>query len=133
MTLQRFGIVLFILFLLAYGGFEAYDVWVGPRINIERPLNGSLVTESLVTVEGKTRNVSWITLLGRPITIDEEGKFSEKLLLPPGYSILIIEAKDRLGRETREELEVVRIAEKPASEKNLKESTSTSLYLNDAV
>lgn len=107
-TLQRFGVIVFSLILAGYGIFEAYDLWIGPSITITKPAQGALILESLVTIEGNTRNVSWISMLGRPITVDEQGRFREKLLLPPGYSILTFEAKDRLGRKVHQTLAVVR-------------------------
>lgn len=108
LTFQRFWIFIFILFLIGYGSFEAYDLWIGPKITITTPENGSLITENLVIVAGKTRNVSWLSILGRPISLDEQGNFAEKLLLPSGYSILTFEAKDRLGRKVQKTLELVR-------------------------
>lgn len=125
-TLQRFSVFIFVLILIGYGTFEAYDLWIGPNIVITSPLDGSLVSESLVTIEGKTRNVSWISMLGRPISVDEQGNFKEKLLLPAGYSILTFEAKDRLGRKVHEKLTLVRPwKDEPVIESQLDTSTTT--------
>ncbi len=107
-TLYRGSLITFTLLLMAYGTYEAYDLIAGPSLTITSPKNGALVTDSLVTIEGQTRNVSWISFLGRPITINEHGMFTEKLLLPPGYSILTLEAKDRLGRRITQEVTLVR-------------------------
>jgi hypothetical protein len=107
-TLYRGSLIVFTLLLIAYGAYEAYDLIAGPSLTITSPKNGALITESLITVVGETRNVAWISLLGRPITINEHGMFAEKLLLPPGYSILTLEAKDRLGRRVTEEITLVR-------------------------
>lgn len=107
-TLYRGSLITFTLLLIAYGGYEAHDLIAGPSLTITSPKNGSLISESLVTIEGDTRNVTWISLLGRPITINEHGMFKEKLLLPPGYSILTLEAKDRLGRRVEKEIALVR-------------------------
>lgn len=107
-TLYRGSLATFILLLIAYGAYEAYDLIAGPSITILSPKSGSIITDSLVTIEGETENVTWISLLGRPITINEHGVFKEKLLLPPGYSILTLEAKDRLGRRITTEIAVVR-------------------------
>ncbi len=107
-TLYRGSLVTFMLLLMAYGAYEAYDLIAGPSITILSPKNGTIITDSLITIEGETKNVTWISLLGRPITINEHGVFKEKLLLPPGYSILTLEAKDRLGRRIATEIAVVR-------------------------
>jgi hypothetical protein len=107
-TLYRGSLIVFLALLLAYGAFEAYDLIAGPSLTILSPASDTIITDSLVSVEGETKNVTWLSLLGRPITINEHGVFKEKLLLPPGYSILTLEAKDRLGRRISKEIAVVR-------------------------
>lgn len=107
-TLYRGSLIAFVLLLAAYGTYEAYDLIAGPSITVLSPKEGAVITDSLVTIEGETKNVTWISLLGRPITINEHGVFKEKLLLPPGYSILTLEAKDRLGRRISKNIAVVR-------------------------
>ena len=43
----------------------------------------------------------------RQMFTDEEGEFSEKLLLSYGYNIITVKAKDRFGRETKKTLELI--------------------------
>jgi hypothetical protein len=46
-------------------------------------------------------------LNGRPIFIDLEGRFFEKLLLSPGYNIIELTAKDTQGRAIEKHLEIM--------------------------
>jgi len=79
----------------------------GPVLTIDEPLNGSLMTEPRITLHGTTRNISLLTLNGRQIFTDEQGRFTEALLLHEGYSIMTLEAKDRFGHSIEKHLELV--------------------------
>ena len=98
--------LVFIL-LISYALFEARALIWGPYIKINQPQNGATLSGPLVVVEGESSNISWISLNGRQIFTDEKGGWSEKLLVSPGLSIMTLRARDRFGRETEEEIQVV--------------------------
>ncbi len=89
------GIVLFIGYTL----FEARRYLSGPSITIISPQDGDHFMHPFVTISGVIKNASFITLNGRRVFTDEEGRFTEALLLPMGYTVLVITAKDRFNRE----------------------------------
>lgn len=93
--------------LLVYAYLQSRDFLRGPVITITEPRNGSVATSSFITLSGKARNVAFLTLNSRQIFTDERGNFSESLLLPEGYSIMTIEAKDRFGHVAQKRLELV--------------------------
>lgn len=90
-----------------YGFFRAYDLLLGPSIDIQKPLSGIAVPYSLVEVEGVVRNASAITLNGRPVFTDEAGVLREETLLTYGYNIVEIRATDKFGRQVVKTLELV--------------------------
>ncbi len=100
-------IVLVALGLVVYAYFQSREYLRGPIITIEAPENGSVSTTSLVALVGHARNISFLTLNGRQIFTDEQGRFTESLLLEEGYSILTLEAKDRFGHTIEKRLELV--------------------------
>ena len=100
-----FGLVILVVVLFSI--FQSKNLIAGPRIEIISPLNGQTVEESLVKVTGKTKNISEIKLSGKNIFVDENGLFEEKVLLSYGYNVVIIEARDRFNRKTKEELQLV--------------------------
>ena len=98
--------------LLAIGlGMCAYlqskEYLRGPIITVEEPPNGAMFTTSVVSVQGSARNAAFITLNGRQIFTNEQGRFYESLLLQEGYSIMLLEAKDRFGHRVEKRLELV--------------------------
>ncbi|MEK9177362.1 MAG: hypothetical protein AAB923_03635, partial [Patescibacteria group bacterium] len=51
------------------------------------------------TISGDTRRVSYLSINGLPVAVSEDGSFSVKRAYPPGYTEVVITAKDRFGRQ----------------------------------
>ena len=102
------GVVILAIFcLIVYSYSQSREYLRGPVLTIEEPLNGSSSTTSLVALVGHARNISFLTLNGRQIFTDEQGRFKESLLLQNGYNIMTLEAKDRFGHTMEKRLELV--------------------------
>jgi len=100
-------IAVFVIIILGYSVFQAQKIIKGPQIAVSSPINGSLVAASSVSITGVAKNISDISLDGRPIFIDESGNFSEKLLLYPGYNVIKLKAQDKFGAVTEKNIELV--------------------------
>lgn len=98
---------LFIAVIAGYVLFQMRNIISGPIIIINSPQNGASVTESLISIDGVAKNISFINLNGMQIFVDEEGKFSQQLLLSHGYNIMTLQAQDKFGRETSKILELI--------------------------
>lgn len=83
--------------LLWYGIHQARLLIAGPTLTLDEV---AVVHEAQVTtVSGVAQNVTSLSLNGRPIFTDEAGRFSERLVLERGYTIMTVRARDRYGRE----------------------------------
>ncbi len=96
-----------VLAIAGYSLFQARNVIQGPVVEIHSPENGTSLSESLISIEGIAKNISHISLNGRPIFIDERGRFAETLLLSYGYNIMTVKASDKFGKEIKKTLELV--------------------------
>ncbi len=105
------AIILFGTGLVVYTGIKAGPLLRGPQITVTSPAPGAVSSGGRVAVIGTAENVSYLTLSGRQIFVDERGIFNEVVLVPWGYTILEIVGSDRFGRETREYAEIVRKSE----------------------
>jgi hypothetical protein len=105
--LKAITIGLFLFLLIGYGIFEIWNYATGPKIIVHFPTNGTAVAESLITINGGSKNTKLITLNNRPIVIDRDGNFSEKILLAYGYNELVLKAEDRFGKKTETSLKIV--------------------------
>ena len=100
-------ITVFILTIVGYSLFQANKFITGPKIYINSPTDGETTATSSVDIAGQAKNIAFISLDDKPIFIDEQGNFSEKLLLYPGYNIIKMFAKDHFGRTTEKQIGVV--------------------------
>lgn len=95
------GLIIATFIILALGVFVFFNARLfvkGPQIQILGPKNGSSFSDPFIELKGKAINVSFISINDNPIFIDESGNFNEKLLLPPGLSIIKVYAHDRFKR-----------------------------------
>ena len=100
-------LILFFILLISYSIFQARFLILGPQIWIINPQDGRTVESPLVTIEGQARNIAWISLNDRQIFTDEEGRWSEKLIVSSGISIMTVKARDHFGRETKKSVQIV--------------------------
>jgi hypothetical protein len=96
-----------LILILGYSAFEARKIVGGPELTITSPVVDGIMTDSLVKVTGIAKNIKEITLNDAPIYIDEQGNFSEKVVLIAGYNIIELEAKDKFNKQTKKTLELV--------------------------
>ncbi len=83
--------------LALYVAFQARHLLEGPVIRLisEAPYETS---DPTVTLSGTALNITSLSLNGRPIYTNDQGDFTETLVLPKGYTIMTLTAKDRYGR-----------------------------------
>lgn len=106
-TLLMYGCIsIAILLLIAYIVFQARFLIAGPQVTMTF-VPDIVQAQRQITLEGKTKNITEISINGRSIATDENGNFSENIILENGYTIVSIEARDRYGRETRHEHQFV--------------------------
>lgn len=99
LVLKIGSILLLSSFIIGYVLFQARSFINGPVITLEGA-DTVMHTERIVLLQGTARNIVKLTLNGREITTDKDGRFSEEMVLENGYSIATLEAHDRFGRNT---------------------------------
>lgn len=106
-NLKRFLIVISVIFIFSYGIFNARSLLFGPSIEIFNPTTAETETnENTIILKGRVRNTTFLSLNERPISVDTEGYFEEKLLLSPSFNIIEIKAKDRFKNEVEKTLKI---------------------------
>lgn len=120
LTFQKICISLGILLLVGYGFFNSRFLIKGPEIvlaNIpsDSESNNVIHTDTRdFSLQGNVQHSSVITVNNRPILVDEQGNFNEKLLLSNGVSIIDIYARDRFGKEAHRKVDVVYTENSPS-------------------
>lgn len=106
-VLKILASLILVVSVFGYSFMEAEGIIQGPQITIHTPMHGASVSSALVSIEGESHNSTHITLNDRKIYLNEEGVFSEELLLFEGNNTISIKAKDRFDKEVEKVLEVV--------------------------
>lgn len=103
----KFCVIIFsVLLLVSYGIFNARSLIVGPTIEIFSPATETETMENIIIIRGKAENISFISMNEKPIFVNKEGLFEEKLLLSPGSNIIEIKAKDRFKKEISKTIKI---------------------------
>lgn len=95
------------LIIASYGLFEGYDFLAGPALIVETPTDGQIFTDPLIEIRGTSKRIAKIYLNGRQIFAEDDGKFSESLLLGYGYNIIEVKVQDQFGRHITKTLSLV--------------------------
>lgn len=98
----------FLLLFIIYLIFESYRFISGPKITIISPKNGSTVDTPDIQFDSIIKNATFITIDNRQVFTDNSGVFKDKLLLSPGYNIIVVEAEDKFRNKVTEKLELYR-------------------------
>lgn len=99
--MKKIGIIIFIL-ITTYAFWNARNLISGPRIKVSSILKEA--PRSSIEIAGVAKNISFLTLNGRKIFIDERGNFKEEIVLLSGLNIIELRGKDRFGKEKVESL-----------------------------
>jgi hypothetical protein len=91
-----------LVLLGSYALYQARDLIRGPELTLNTPADGASQAAGLLTVDGQAERIAHLYLNGRLIFTNESGHFNEKLLLPPGYTIIRLEADDKFGRQVNQ-------------------------------
>jgi hypothetical protein len=98
---------LLLLAIVTYGFIRAYPLLRGPSIVIYYPHDGDVVASTTFEISGKVSHVKEISIQGRLIPIDTEGRFREILVAMPPYTILTLLATDFYGKTVTQTIRVV--------------------------
>ncbi len=101
------GMTLVTIIIVGYSIYQTYNLVKGPVLSVSYPTSGMTFDKPLVEIKGFVKNASYITLNDNPIFVNEEGDFSEKLLLSYGHNIFEVEIKDKFERVKQEKLELI--------------------------
>ncbi|OHB25179.1 MAG: hypothetical protein A2542_02765 [Parcubacteria group bacterium RIFOXYD2_FULL_52_8] len=104
--LKRSLLALSCLLVLGYGGYQLRDIMAGPQLQITYPENGVRLERDHLVLAGTSKDIASLHINGRQIFTDQDGNFTQDLLLLNGYNVIEVRATDRLNRATTKRLEL---------------------------
>ena len=61
----------------------------------------------VVSIRGSAENAIYLSLNGREIYIDKDGKFDEQVALLPGLSVMTLSAQDKFGKSSDKNIDIM--------------------------
>jgi uncharacterized protein YfaP (DUF2135 family) len=109
--IQKGFIGIFVFGVLGFIGFKLYPIIHGPVITVATLTNGGTVQEPMIRVSGTASFTQQLIVNGKTLALSPDGSFDEKLVLNPGYNLVMIQGADRFGKTKNQNYAVV-LAEK---------------------
>lgn len=90
--------------VLTYITYQFSFLFVGPKLSISSPKQGTQISSSIVSVSGKTDPYATVKVNNQEVYVDLTGSFKKTLYVYPGETKIKVSAKNRYGKETRREI-----------------------------
>ena len=98
MRLSTIAVIALIAATVVYAGFRSQTLFRGPPVTIISPAAHTMVPQ-VVTIVGFTEQATYLTVNDRQIYPDPNGHFEHTLVLPVGYTVVEVFARNRHARE----------------------------------
>lgn len=98
----------FFLFIVLYAIINTRLISRGIQLSINGIENGKIYEEGTIEITGNAKRAKHILVNGREINLNQEGDFTDFLVLLPGYNIIIISAEDKFGKITKKTFDIIR-------------------------
>jgi len=95
--LKVVSLSIFLLSIVSYAFLQSKDLIFGVKIIDVNITDGGKMENDILNIIGNAKNALKLTLNDRIISIDQEGNFSETIVLNKGYNIISVKAEDEFG------------------------------------
>lgn len=95
-------------FLLGYIGIQVKEILKPPTLSLSAPTKSFSTSRDKVPIKGKTNKEVSISINGKKISHNSEGKFKKEIELNEGLNTIIIKAKKEHGKATTKVRHVVK-------------------------
>jgi len=99
-------IVSVLLVVLGYIAFQYSSFFFGPKLTLAEPKNQAVYEKNIVQVSGTSDPYATVMVDGEQVFVDIDGTFKKTLYVFSGKKKLIILARNRFGKESREEVNI---------------------------
>lgn len=123
--LNRIIITALIMAVCGLVFYNIRDMVFGTPLKVVAATDGATLDDTFLPLSGVARHAQQLLINGRTVAIDRTGKFTDAIILSPGYNIVEVALKDRFGNtETRTYHWVVEVS--PAVAQATPERTGTN-------
>lgn len=94
------------IIIVIYFSSRTFNFISGPRIKIFYPLPGQIIKEDTCTIKGNIQNAKTIKINGKEVNIDQKGNFNEEIIVKSPYTLIVINAIDKYGKQKEKILQI---------------------------
>lgn len=91
------GALFFFALLAGYAYFRGFTLLHGDTMQIQGLTEGIHITTPFVSLSGSIDHAISLRVNGRNVSTNQDGDFTDELVLLPGYNITTIESRDKFG------------------------------------
>ncbi len=94
--------VLIGMLVVSIAGLVVYnikDLLFGAPLSVITAKDGATLEDTYLPISGSAAHARELLINGRSVALDRKGKFSDSILLSPGYNIVEVSQRDRFGNE----------------------------------
>lgn len=106
-SLKKISIAIGVCAIASFVAYNIKDTIVGAPLSVRMVKDGSTVADPFLPIEGNAKHAKQVHINGRPVIIDQEGNFSDGVILSPGYNVVTISQKDKFGKEKEKVVRLV--------------------------
>lgn len=129
---RRGLIVLLFTIIVIYTANRTSFLSQGATLSITSVSDGQIVTESELVIEGQAQRAIELTINSREIAVNQEGFFSELVLLSPGINTITIRAEDKFKKYKEVNYTIVYEEQSARSIDTLLEELQTNIHIQTA-
>ena len=96
--LKFIGLTLLFVIIIGYGIWKGRDLLFGIQLTIYGIQNNETVKTPVLNVSGLAYHAVAITIDGRTVSVEEDGRWQDTIALLNGYNIVSVSAKDKFNR-----------------------------------
>ncbi len=98
------GLVVFVIF--GYIAYQYNSFFFGPRLEVISPKEGMVVRNNILEVSGKTDPYATVLINNEESYVSLDGTFNKAIYLFEGEREIVIDSKNRYGKNTRKVINV---------------------------
>ncbi|MBP6098841.1 MAG: helix-turn-helix domain-containing protein [Candidatus Levybacteria bacterium] len=95
-----------VLIVFIYLGFQYSSFFLGPKLEITDPKNGSIVTTNKVEVKGKTNPYATVVVEDEEVRVELDGTFEKDVFVFTGKKEILVISKNRFGKSTKKTVQI---------------------------
>ncbi len=121
LTIEKRAFTALFAVIVVFSVSRFLPIMEGARFSSNDLQNGITISDTF-NLSGTTKNTKELYINNNPIPIDQKGNWKTAIGLPPGYTVVTVEAYDKFGKSNKKIYQL--LVEK--------ESTSPPIGINDS-